>query len=320
MGGLLWAGPALSANEMRFSELEPRLAAVEQKTAAMPGLRTAAFLSDEEAIDAIAPNDSTEGEGEVISSSHTTLGKSGGGATCDCGSSCEGGNCGDTSSVNLYADVELMFLRAHLAESSVGKLSEKYEFSPRFVVGYESDGGVGARVRYWTYGRTTPILDDEPDIRFEFEVLDIEATSRFRTGRSELVVGGGFRFATVDIEYDNAPISNNMPGITFAADMRTYICGDCSAEWSAVYGARISALGGDWDGSEDALIEPNRDDNIITQELYAGVEYVQRFETCNMFTRLVFEMQNWHSGALSDNANTDSIGMVGPGIHAGATF
>jgi hypothetical protein len=159
-----------------------------------------------------------------------------------------------------------------------------------------------------------------PDIRFEFDVFDLEATSRFRTRRSELVVGGGFRFANVEVVYDDEPVSNDMPGLTFAIDARTHLCGDCRSEWSAVYGGRISLLGGDWEGSEDALIAPVRDDNLVTQELYGGVEYVHRFPSCNMFGRLVFEMQNWHSDAMAESAGADSIGLVGPGIHAGATF
>jgi len=324
-GGLMWAGQAESANEMRFSDIEARIAAVEQKTASIPGLMPAAFLSDEGVVDAIAPNESVDSgndEGE-ISSPPATLGKSYS-TTSECATACgceeNPCRCNAAPCGSAYGQVELMFLRPHLAEYSAGKLSEKYELAPRFVVGYESAGGVGARARYWTYGRTSAILNEDADIRFEFDVLDIEATSRFRTKRSELVLGGGFRFATVDINLDGESVSNNMPGLTFAADARTYICGDCKREWSAVYGGRFSLLGGDWDGSEDGLIEPVRDDNVVTQELYAGVEYVERFGTCNVFTRLVFEMQNWHSDALAQSAGADSIGLVGPGIHAGATF
>src|SRR5215471_18393412 len=55
--GLVWAGQANSATEMRFSDLEARIAAVEQKTSTIPGLKPAAFLNDGDAIDAVAPND-----------------------------------------------------------------------------------------------------------------------------------------------------------------------------------------------------------------------------------------------------------------------
>ena len=62
--GLLFAGPAMSANEMRFSDIEARIAAVEQKTSAIPGLKSAAFLSDGDAINAAAPNEAVRVNGE----------------------------------------------------------------------------------------------------------------------------------------------------------------------------------------------------------------------------------------------------------------
>ena len=327
--GLLWAGPAMSANEMRFSDIEARIATVEQKTSAIPGLTSAAFLSDGDAIDAIAPNDAVSANGDEVmaspASSHGAACGSGNpcccNSACDCGSSCGGPNeCGCGNEGSYYADVELMFLRAHMMENVVGKLSEKYEFSPRFVLGYETAQGVGARVRYWTYGRTATILNAPEDIRFEFDVLDIEATSRFKSCRSELVVGGGFRFANVETSWDDESVSIDAPGITVAADLRTLIFSNCGREWAAVFGARWSILGGDWEGSDNGLIEPVRDDNVVAQELYAGVEYSQHFRNYVMFTRLVFEMQNWHSDALSESTGADSIGLIGPGLHVGMAF
>jgi hypothetical protein len=56
---------------------------------------------------------------------------------------------------HIYAQVEINFLRAHIAEETFGKLSEKYEFSPRFIVGFTDVGNLSGRVRYWVYGRGT---------------------------------------------------------------------------------------------------------------------------------------------------------------------
>src|SRR5262245_65616985 len=88
--GLVWAGTAMSANEMRFSDLEARIAAVEQKTTAIPGLKPAAFLSDGDPIDAVAPNDAvrTNRDEELTSpSGHRSTSHSSSCSSCStCGS------------------------------------------------------------------------------------------------------------------------------------------------------------------------------------------------------------------------------------------
>lgn len=334
--GLLWAGQAKSATELRFSDLEARMAAVEQKTSAIPGLRPAAFLSDGDPIDAVAPNDAVRvnGDEELTSPSmsHGTTSSSG---TCCCGSACECGSecacceasdcgcpdgCGQAMNGSYYAEIDLMFMRTHMMEDVVGKLSEKYEFTPRFILGYETENGVGARMRYFTYGRTSQVLNAEDEIRFAFDTLDFEATGRFKSCRSELVLAGGFRFASVESEWDDERVSLDAPGITVAADLRTMFCGDCRQQWAGVAGARWSVLGGDWEGSDFGFVEPLRDDNVVTQELYFGAEYSCHYRDYVMWARLVFEIQNWHSDVMSQSAGVDSISLLGPGIHLGGSF
>ncbi len=335
--GLLWAGPAMSANEMRFSDLEARMAAVEQKTSAIPGLKSAAFLSDGDPIDAVAPNEAVRSNGdEELSSpsvSHGTTscgcGTCGCASNCDCSSEC---TCGDANGCgcpnccqqqncgSYYAEVDLMMLRAHMSEDAAGKLSETYEFTPRFILGYETAEGVGARVRYWTYGRTTSVLNAPDDIRFEFDVLDFEATGKFKSCRNELVVAGGFRFASLDTNWDDEEVGLDAPGITVAADLRTMLCGNCRQQWAAVAGARWSVLGGDWEGSDDGFVAPLRDDNVVVQEVYAGAEYSCHYCNYVLWARLAFEMQNWHSDVMAQTAGADSLSIVGPGIHVGMGF
>ena len=91
-------------------------------------------------------------------------------------------------------------------------------------------------------------------------------------------------------------------------------------QWAAICGARWSILGSDWEGSNDGLIEPIRDDNVVVQELYGGVEYLRHYRNYDIYTRLMFEIQNWHSDALSQFAGTDSIGFIGPGIELGMSY
>jgi hypothetical protein len=77
-------------------------------------------------------------------------------------------------------------------------------------------------------------------------------------------------------------------------------------------------LGGDWEGDDNDLVEEVRDDNMVVQELYAGVEWACCGGACNWYARGVFEMQSWRSDALDEN--DASINFVGPAIHGGVTF
>ena len=178
-----------------------------------------------------------------------------------------------------------------------------------------------ARVRYWRYDHSTETLDTNDDIAFDFTTIDGEATTRLQFNHTEITLAGGFRYFDGQINHDGTQIETKMPGLTFAADLRGRICGDCCNQWSTIGGARWSILGGDWEGNNNAFLPRSRDDNMVVEELYAGVEYSCR--QCNgaeFFARLMFELQNWHSDVMAQNTLSDSVGFVGPGVTVGARF
>jgi hypothetical protein len=64
-----------------------------------------------------------------------------------------------------------------------------------------------------------------------------------------------------------------------------------------------------------------RDDNVVVHELYAGMEFARCYRRIDLRARLAFELQNWHSDVLAEtDADTDTIGVVGPGVRVGAEF
>jgi hypothetical protein len=220
-----------------------------------------------------------------------------------------------------YAEVQHWWLRAHVMENAIGKLSERFEYSPRIVIGYEDKDGIGGRVRYWHYDQSTENLSDPTlPIRFEMGVVDIEGTSRFGTDRAELVVAGGFRWTDARITLADAPVANDMPGITFAADLRVILCRERHWEWASIAGARYSLSGGDWEGAANGFLEPNHDDNVTVNEFYGGFEYIQHYRGYDAFARVAFEVQNWQSDVASQTAGADSINFMGPGVHMGLIF
>jgi hypothetical protein len=341
MGALACTTSLAAADDLGFSEIERSLSRGPLSQSAEVGARQVAYMSQDGGNENDLPSGMQPMMGEggydaVMASCHDGYcGGSGcGDPNCCNPNCCESGCCEsgcceeyycqpnycEPTRGMFYAETQLMFLRAHVLEDSIGKLSEQYELTPRFIVGYETPNGLGARARYWTYGQTTPNLQNDNDLRLDFDVIDVEGTGRFRTSRTDLVIAGGFRWLNADIQVDDESIGSDMPGITLAADLRSMICGNYRSEWSGVCGVRWSLMGGDWEGQDTAFNEPVRDDNMVVHEIYGGFEYLRHYRGCDMFARLVFEVQNWHSDSFSQNAGTDSIGFIGPGVHVGGTF
>lgn len=307
----MWLAAVATADELRFSDFEKRIGPAESSTRRSSDVMQTAFLSD-----TLTPRGASATAVDEVPETAPT-------ASASIASECGLPECGDGCESPLdgvyYADVQLMFLRTHMLESAVGKLSEKYELSPRFVLGYEGPFNVGARVRYWNYGRWTPTLDGGDALRFEMNVTDVESTCRFRTARTDLVLGGGFRWADVDAVLGDEEVNSGMPGVTVAADLRMAMCRSGCRQWAVIGGARWSALGGDWEGA-GGVIEPVRDDNLVVEELYGGFEYMCVFHDHDLFARMIFEVQNWHSDAFAQDAGSDSFGFVGPGLQLGMMF
>lgn len=222
---------------------------------------------------------------------------------------------------HIYGELEINFIRAHIPESGIGKLSEKYEFSPRFILGFSGVGNLNGRARYWVYGRGTNGLDAGDSIHIDLDVFDLEATHRFDWQRAQIELAAGVRLASIEIhDADLNASGSDLIGITAAADGWTPLFSGVHGCFGWTYGGRLSILAGDWSGDPDSEIvnELSRDDNVIVHELYAGIGYTKCCRNLDFNARLAFEMQNWHSDVLSQE--DFSLGFVGPGVEIGVQF
>jgi hypothetical protein len=237
-----------------------------------------------------------------------------------CGTCCEADSC-DSSGRRITADVELMALRTHFGEDALGKLAEKYELSERITLGMENSQGIGGRVRYWTYDRSTPNLQGGSRLRADFDVIDFEGTTRFGTSWFDITLAGGVRWADIKLDVDSGRCRNDMPGGSFGLDVRGLLCRDCDRNlvWRSISGARWSIFGGDWECS-NGLIPFTRDDNLTVTEIYGGVECTKCCRGREVYARLVLEAQNWRSDALGEATDVDSISFIGPGVNLGVNF
>ena len=233
-----------------------------------------------------------------------------------------GPNAAECDGPQLSGDVEFTFYRVHMTDQVVGKLSEKFEFSPRFILAFQDCCNLDGRFRYWYYARDTALIGGG-DIRPEFRVFDMEATHRFQGRRSQLTLAGGLRFANLQLtDPTGDTVASDMLGLTLAADGLTPVLCHQSGYCGWVYGGRVSLLGGDWGGdpNSDFLTQNFADDNMLVTELYVGIEVAHRLQSATLRGRAVFEMQNWRSDVLAQNAGVESIGFVGPGLQIGADF
>jgi hypothetical protein len=237
-----------------------------------------------------------------------------------CGQCCEPA----PTRAQISGDVELMLLRPNITENAIGKVSEEYQFSPRFTIGVRGVGNLDGRVRYWHYDRNSDLLGSDDDIRIRFDVLDVEGLHRFAWHRSELTLAAGLRLAGITLEDPtDEEASADLIGLTLAADGATHLVCFNGGHLGWVYGGRLSILSGDWgaDDNSQFIDGRTRNDNVLVHELYGGVELAKRIRAINVHARLLWEMQNWHSDALAeDAADIQSIGVFGPGLQLGAEF
>ena len=237
-----------------------------------------------------------------------------------------GGDCragGEPDRTRLTADVELLLLRPQVSENSIGKFSESYQFSPRLILGLRGAGNLDGRVRYWHYNKDSELLGSDDDVKIKFDVLDIEALHRFEGRKSELALAAGLRLARIKLtDFNDEKSGADFVGLTMAADGLTPLGRFPQGHFGLVYGGRLSILGGDWGGDDNSefVSEQSRNDNLLAHELYAGVELARRFRMLDLRARLVFEMQNWKSDVLAEDADIESIGFFGPGLQIGVNF
>jgi hypothetical protein len=197
------------------------------------------------------------------------------------------------------------------------------EFAPRLIMGY--DDTIGARVRWWTYDRSTVI--DSPAFlaenkRLNFDVVDLEATTRVRYGGSDLLFAGGARIAS--IETDTVfPETDRMiheeaglGGVTFAAEGRTGIFSNDIWGVSAVYGGRLSLLKAEWDGQATSAFyhQDTNNTRYNVSEAFAGVEARYR----RAFSRITVEMQDWEGDRRG--LPHHNYGFTGFGFDVGWSF
>lgn len=225
-----------------------------------------------------------------------------------------------------YSDVDMLAMQ--LQSPVPGTDYNDVEFAERVELGYHFEE-CGLRVRYFHFDNTylANIGPPELDIRFKFNVLDMEVTKQY----GDFTISGGFRVADWGLGYNGYTVNNIVVtptaadatefGVTIAADGNTGLCGSDDWQISGVYGARLSLLEGDWhllkSNHNTAFDEIGqyRSDTVDVLEAHAGVE--ARYGRA--FARTELEMQRWESNAFARRGWMDT-GLLGIGTTVGVCF
>ena len=113
-----------------------------------------------------------------------------------CGSCQKGkGNCGCGPS--WYAGYEMTVLQTYINDQVSGPgYDDAYGVGHRFIVGRDGGAGMGLRARYWMFNHGKDGLGALAGeaIRFDVDVLDIEATLNEQMCNWDVMVSGGIRY------------------------------------------------------------------------------------------------------------------------------
>lgn len=156
-----------------------------------------------------------------------------------------------------YFSTEAVFLRPYASRgllSAANPAQVRFEPSLRYVLGYQSAEGLGARVRYWSYDHGAG-TNFGTGLGLRYRTIDAEMTQAVDFRRWQLLISGGVRYAQANIDFQNVFAADNLGlgfngfGLTAAAQATRdlnlrgtwrFLTG---ARWSTVFG-NSSAVGG----------------------------------------------------------------------------
>ncbi|TWT35115.1 hypothetical protein KOR34_00020 [Posidoniimonas corsicana] len=249
---------------------------------------------------------------------------------CDC--CCSSGGC------TLTFDVDFLFMKYYqsggVQSSDAGEIvgnNENAEFdfelAPRFTVGVETCGGLGARVRYWFFDHSAPTVDGGGFVAVDAYTFDAELFKRVQLGRSTTLEGfGGARWSEFNLN-DDTDLDWRVEGVglTTGFQLSQHLC--CNHRLYA--GTRLAVVvgdirlddGGDLDDSEGVGVN----NTCLQVELAAGYEGKSNL---GRGVTLVYgagaEFHNWSDAAVrndaSDEAYLSDAGWGGFTFRLGAEY
>ena len=169
-----------------------------------------------------------------------------------------GGCCDDCSRAGVVGGAEVLWLKAY---DSNGDFNEfNFDEAFRFWIGYQSDDGLGIRLRYFEYEQTA-VNGEFIDI----EYTDIEVFDSVQLGCNwDLYIGGGFRYLGYEDNDLNlgAGLNDSLWGVgpVLSAELYRHI-GDRAALYAI--------------GRQSIIVGNGLDDGLATRDMTGSVTEIQ---------------------------------------------
>ncbi|HYW78349.1 MAG TPA: hypothetical protein VE890_02195 [Thermoguttaceae bacterium] len=242
--------------------------------------------------------------------------------------------------------------------SIAGNFSYDYELTPRVSLGYIGSKGRGVRATYWQFnhaGKARSLTQTDPNVIYgadwvhpwgmitalttapgqtmtltnsiEAQALDLEATQTMNFGWTEIMFGGGLRYAYLEKKFDAV-----VPGVDFLIGRQDFegvgptISMDVRlpikyCEGLGLYGGgRYSIMfGRSWAYGENGSdpFDYTLDEVMSIGEIGIGLEYTRSMSFLGLFTvRAGYEGQVWYEAGSPSNVSGD-LGFEGFNVKLG---
>ncbi len=236
--------------------------------------------------------------------------------------------------------------------STAGSFDYDYELTPRMWLGYVGPDGRGVRARFWHFehsGRPRTLTQTDPNIFYgadwihpwgmitamttgvgdtmsitnsiKAQTFDLEVTQTLNFGWTEIMFGGGLRYAYLEKKFDAV-----IPGVDFliahhdfegvgptiSLDVRLPI--DYCGCWALYGGCRYSIMfGSSWAYGENGTdpFDYTLDEVLSIGEIEIGVEWKRTMSFLGLFVfRAGYEGQVWYEAGSPSNVGGD-LGFEG---------
>ncbi len=223
-----------------------------------------------------------------------------------------GGDCCEASvpacrTPGIVAGGEITWLKVFDSEGQGSNFA--YQAAPRFWLGYQFEGGLGFRARYFEYDKQASSLGTNVYDGFHMVNFDLEFTDTFDLGKWSGLISGGVRFTEYREEYDAAGTDfKELAGdnIGLVLGIEGYRPITCNVYLFGLTRGSVSIA--DRRVSDTGTILAT-DVSFFIWELQLGAEY--RYPICGtsyLFARAAAEAQVW-SGIGDDD--TEDITLFG---------
>lgn len=255
-----------------------------------------------------------------------------------CGYSNGCGCCCDSGGYAVTFDVDFLFLKYNqsggVQSSDAGNVVGNndnaefdFELSPRFTLGVENCGGLGARVRYWFFDESAPTADGGGFVAVDAYTIDAEIFKRVQLTRCTTLEGfGGVRWSEFNLN-DDTDLDWRVEGVGITTGFE--ISQHFRRNHRLYAGTRLAVVVGDVTLADSGDLDDSTGVGVSNTSLH--VELAAGYEGKSDIGRgvtLVYgagaELHNWSDAAIkpdaSDEAYLTDAGWAGFTFRLGAEY